>query len=103
MTIVPQRQYARKRGDKKQEVIIFKINGRSGITARDAMRKVYAGLEGRDERVFEGKCSVLTLRLEVRSVFFCEVFLMTGGHAVAWIPPLVSQGEIIWAIAIDSC
>jgi hypothetical protein len=70
MTIVPQGSYAKKRRDKKQEVLTFKVNGHPGITARDAMRKIYVGLEGRDERVFEDKPSVLTLRLQVRSVVF---------------------------------
>jgi len=74
MTLVPQRQYART-GDRDQHnSIYFKVNGHSGIPARDAIGKIYAGLEGRDDRVFVGKPSVIMLRLEVRPVSDCEVF-----------------------------
>jgi len=65
MTLVPQRQYART-GDRDQHnSIYFKANGRSGIPARDAIGKIYAGLDGRDDRVFVDKASVMMLRLEV--------------------------------------
>ncbi|KAF9644047.1 hypothetical protein BDM02DRAFT_1236542 [Thelephora ganbajun] len=64
MTMVPQRSYARAGDREKHESIIFKVNGRSGIPARDAIKKIYAGLEGRDDQVFVGKSSVIMLRLE---------------------------------------
>lgn len=73
ITPVPQRRYGRKRDNKIQDSIDFKVNGRSGITVQDAIRKTYAGLEGRDNQVLVDKSSVITLRLEVRSVL-CEVF-----------------------------
>ena len=75
MTVIPQRLYAKKGNYNIQEPIMFKMGGRSGILARDAIDKHYAGLERRDELVFVDKSSVLTLRLEVRSVSDCEVFL----------------------------
>lgn len=71
MTIVPQRPY---RDNKNQESIVFRVNGRLGITAQDAIRKIYNGLDGRDDQVFVNKSSVFMLRLEVRSVDACEVF-----------------------------
>lgn len=74
MTLVPQRQYART-GDRDQHnSILFKVNGRLGIPARDAIGKIYAGLEGRDDRVFVDGPSVIMLRLEVRPVSDFEVF-----------------------------
>lgn len=68
MTVVPQRPYQKKRGrNNQEEPIVFNVNGLQGITARDAMRRIYTGLEGRDNQVFVDKCSVFTLRIEVRS------------------------------------
>ncbi|KAF9784911.1 hypothetical protein BJ322DRAFT_1020554 [Thelephora terrestris] len=64
ITIVPQRPYARKGDHKGQESVIFKVNGRLGISLQNAIRRVYVGLEGRDNQVFVDKCSVLMLRLE---------------------------------------
>lgn len=92
MTVVPQRPYGRKSDNKKRESILFQVRGRSGITARDAIRKIYAGLEGRDDPVFVDKTSVLMLRLEVRSVVVFDVFssLMTDNSTVAWVSLLVS-------------
>ena len=70
MFMVPQRQYA-KMGDHEQESIVFKVNDRLGIPARDAIGKIYAGLEGRDNRVSVDK-SVMMLRVEVRPIAVCE-------------------------------
>lgn len=83
MTIVPQRPYGRKKRNDKQESIIFKVNGRLGITAQEAINQNYVGLEGRDNQVFVDKSSVFMLRLEVRSVVVYGVFLMTDNRAVA--------------------
>jgi len=73
MAMVPQRPYARTGGREKHRSIIFKVNGRSGIPARDAIGKIYVGLEGRDDQVFVDEAAVITLRLEVSSVVDCEV------------------------------
>ena len=74
MAVVPQRPYAKKGGREKQRSIIFKVNGRLGIPARDALGRNYVGLEGRDNQVFVDEAGVITLRLEVGSVADCEVF-----------------------------
>ena len=71
MTVVPQRSYA-KPGDREQGPIIFKVYDEFGIPARDAIERIYAGLEGRDDRVPVDK-TVMMLRLEVRSIADCEV------------------------------
>jgi len=73
MTVIPQRPYARTVDREKHKPIIFKVNGCLGIPARDAIRKAYAGLEGRDDQVFVGRPSVIMLRLEVRSIAGCDV------------------------------
>ena len=102
MSLVPQRKYART-GDRDQyNSIYFKVNGRSGISVRDAIGKIYAGLEGRDNRVFVDKPSVIMLRLEVRPISDCEVFLMTDDSAVAWVHSLVSESQITLSLAIST-
>lgn len=72
MSVIPQRPYARMGDREKYKPIIFKVNGQLGISARDAIRKSYAGLEGRDDQVFVGRPSVIMLRLEVRSIADCD-------------------------------
>lgn len=71
---IPQRQYARTGRREKHESIIFKVDGRLGIPALDAIERTYAGLEGRDGQVFLDKASVIMLRIEVRCVAGREVF-----------------------------
>ena len=73
MAMVPQRPYAMTGGREKQRSIIFKVTGRLGIPVRDALRRNYAGLEGRDNLVFVDEAGVITLRLEAGSVADCEV------------------------------
>ena len=102
MTLVPQRQYARTGDRDLHDSIYFSVNGRSGIPARDAIGKIYAGLEGRDDRVFVDKASVITLRLEVRPIYDCEVFLMTDDFAVAWVHSLGSKSQITLSLAVDA-
>ena len=74
MDWVPQRPYTKTGGRERHEPIIFKVDGRSGIPALDAIERTYTGLEGRDGQVFLDKASVIMLRLEVRHVAGCEVF-----------------------------
>ena len=74
MTMVPQRLYARTGDREKHKSIDFKVNARRGILARDAIEKIYVGLEGRDDQVFVDKPSVMMLRLEVRSIANCDIF-----------------------------
>ena len=87
--LVPQRPYSRSRDD--QEHISIVLNGNSGINARDAIKRIYGGLERRDDRVLVGepKVKYMKLRLEVRSVADCDAFLMTENFAVAWVWLLV--------------
>lgn len=74
MIEVPQKPYGRGGDREKRKSINFKVNGRSGIPACDAVRRFYVGLEGRDDRVFIDEPNVLMLRLEVRSIISCQVF-----------------------------
>lgn len=90
-------------GDRDQHnTIYFKVNGCLGIPVRDAIGKIYAGLEGRDDRVFVDKASVMMLRLEVRPSPDCEVFLMTDDSTVAWVPRLVSKSKITHSLAVGA-
>ena len=65
VVVVPQRMYARAGKHDQHNSIYFRVNGRLGIPARDAIGKVYAGLEGRNDRVFVHEPSCMMLRLEV--------------------------------------
>ena len=71
MIMIPQRSYTRIGNCDKHNPIKFKVNGRPGIPALDAIRKSYAGLDGRDDEVSVGRPSVIMLRLEVCSTAGC--------------------------------
>jgi len=47
------------------------VNGKCGFSVRSALEKRYAGLDGRDDHMFVGFRSAITVRFEVR-----------GDHAV---------------------
>ena len=47
-------------------MILFSVRGQCGYPLRDALRKVYTGLEGRDDKVFIGFDRYISIRLEVR-------------------------------------
>jgi hypothetical protein len=46
-------------------VIRFSVNGACGYPLEDALKKRYAGLDGRDDKMFVGCKSSISLRLEV--------------------------------------
>jgi len=67
---IPQRQYDRPRTDplspeELQETIWFSVNGVCGYPLKDALRKQYTGLEGRDDKMFANSKSSISIRLEV--------------------------------------
>ena len=69
---IPQREYGRKMSNQlgpqePQEVIRFSVNGRCGYPLGDALKKLHAGLDGRDDKMFVGFASSISLRLEVRT------------------------------------
>lgn len=101
MIEVPQRLYGRKGGREENNSIIFKVNGQLGILARNAIERVYAGLEGRDDLVVFGGPKVIMLRLEVCPIADCEVFLITNSSAVAWVPFFVSESLIPFILTIE--
>ena len=68
---IPQREYERQRTDptpehELQEMILFRVNGKCGYPLRDALKKQYTGLDGRDDRMFVNFKSSISIRLEVR-------------------------------------
>ena len=70
---IPQREYDRPQADPLpqddlQEMISFSVNGKCGYPLDDALKKRYTGLDGRDDRVFVGSKSSISMRLEVRSM-----------------------------------
>jgi hypothetical protein len=101
MIEVPQRLYGRKGGREENNSIIFKVNGQLGIPAQDAIERVYAGLEGRDDLVVFGGPKVIMLRLEVCPIADCEGFLITNSSAVAWVPFFVSESQIPFILTIE--
>ena len=52
--------------DELREIISFSVAGRCGYPLNDAVKKQYTGLDGRDDRMFVGSKSSISLRLEVR-------------------------------------
>jgi hypothetical protein len=63
---VPQRNYGGKRWNlKRLEPISFSMNGRPGINMGAALRKIYAGLDGRDDPVLQGASGAISCRLLV--------------------------------------
>lgn len=68
---IPQREFDRQRTDPLteldlQEIILFGVNGECGYPLKDALCKQYTGLDGREEKVFVGFKSSVSIRLEVR-------------------------------------
>jgi len=66
---IPQRDYDRPRADplnvnELREVILFSLNGQCGFPLGNALRKTYTGLDGRDDKVFIGSKSSISIRVE---------------------------------------
>lgn len=66
---IPQREYDRQRTDSTteqelRELITFSVNGVCGYPLAEALRKRYTGLDGRDDKVFNGFKSSISIRLE---------------------------------------
>jgi len=64
-----QRPYRRPKGDALEdhrigELIIFKVHGQCGMPLRNALRCVYNGLSGRDDPMFVGSRTSISIRLE---------------------------------------
>ena len=67
---IPQREYERPRTDplsedELQEMITFSVHGVCGYPLKDALRKQYTGLDGRDDKMFVTCKSSISIRLEV--------------------------------------
>jgi len=67
---IPQREYERQRTDPLsktdlQEMIRFKVDGECGYPLKDALKKRYTGLDGRDDKMFEDSKSSISIRVEV--------------------------------------
>lgn len=46
-------------------MILFSVDGRCGYSLGDALRKAYTGLDGRDDKLFGGFKSSISIRVEV--------------------------------------
>jgi len=80
---IPQRRYSSPKNDQipdseRGALITFSVNGKCGFSVRSALEKRYAGLDGRDDHMFVGFRSAITIRFEVRgnhavcSLRFCD-------------------------------
>ena len=49
-----------------QETILFGVQGGCGYPLGAALKKAYTGLDGRDDRLFSGFKSSISIRVEVR-------------------------------------
>ena len=68
---IPQREYERQRTDPLsrsalEEMILFSVEGKCGYLLKDALKKRYTGLVGRDDQMFEDSKSSISIRVEVR-------------------------------------
>ena len=67
---IPQREYERQRpdplGPQELQVILFSVNGKCGYPLKDALVKRYTGLDGRDDKMFVGCTSSISIKLKVR-------------------------------------
>jgi len=66
---IRQRPYRRPKGDPLEdnrvgELITFKVYGQCGMPLRSALRGVYSGLSGRDDPMFVGSRTSISIRLE---------------------------------------
>ena len=72
--------------DELQEAILFKVNGRCGYPLHDALKRCYTGLDGRDDTMFRGFKSSISIRLEVRLISVIRskrsslIFFCSGCH-----------------------
>ena len=67
---ITQREYYRQRTDSTtedelKEMILFRVKGKCGYPLKNALRKLYTNLDGRDDKVFVGFKSSISIRLEV--------------------------------------
>ena len=51
------------------ELITFKVHGQCGMRLSDAFHGVYSGLSGRDDPMFVGSRTSISIRLQVRFQF----------------------------------
>ncbi|KAF9790647.1 hypothetical protein BJ322DRAFT_1037651 [Thelephora terrestris] len=66
---VPQRSYAGPKNDPISDgdrgaLITFGVNGKCGFSVKSALEKRYAGLDGRDDLMFVGFRSAVSIRFE---------------------------------------
>jgi len=66
---IRQRPYRRPKGDALEddrigELITFKVHGQCGMPLRNALRCMYSGLSGRDDPMFVGSRTSISIRLE---------------------------------------
>lgn len=50
------------------ELITFKVYGQCGMPLRSALRSIYSGLSGRDDPMFVGSRTSISIRLEVSTI-----------------------------------
>ena len=67
---IPQRSYICQKNDpvpasEKGALITFSLNGKCGFSVKSALEKRYAGLDGRDDYMFAGFRSAVSIRFEV--------------------------------------
>jgi hypothetical protein len=85
---VPQRSYdhGRKQWNfERLESISFSANGRPGINMRDALRKTFTGLDGRDDPVLENAAGAISCRLLVGLLRFPTRPLELNPSKVPWV------------------
>ena len=79
-------------------MIVFKVNGKCGYPLKDALRKYYTGLNGRDEKMFTDFKSSISIRVEVRLTLSMR---FDDGHESCsqWLP----YGKWTKQVGTESC
>jgi hypothetical protein len=60
------------------------VNGKCGFPLKSALEKRYAGLDGRDDHMFVGFRSAVTIRFEVRACVVLDfvIWILMVGYRV---------------------
>ena len=68
-------------------MILFKVGGKCGYPLRDALKRLYTGLGGRDDEMFVDCKSCISIRVEVRVI---SVMPSKRWSFIFFFPPVVA-------------
>lgn len=66
-------------------MILFRVDGECGYPLKDALKKRYTGLDGRDDKMFGDSKSSISIRLEVSLTSSARLEVDLESHS-QWLP-----------------